>query len=68
MRWRVEAPYLGGVRSNNYTAEGPMTDFKAMAFVLTLAWQEYTKSHGTPCPWDFANSEVVAVGASGSSS
>jgi len=52
-RWRASSEEMGGVKSKPFTAAGPVTDFKAMVWVLTVAWRSYTAVHGHPCPWQF---------------
>ncbi|CAE7236830.1 unnamed protein product [Symbiodinium sp. CCMP2456] len=58
-RWRVEAPYLGGIKSKSFKKDGPIKDWDALVWVLTLAWRGYTETSGESCPWTFEASQVV---------
>ena len=52
-RWRAEAPYLGGIKSKSFGPAG-LSDYDAMVWILTLAWDARRRVHGDACPWNFA--------------
>ena len=52
-RWRATSQEIGGVRSKSFSADGLVSDFKAMVWVLNVAWRHYTAIHGQACPWEF---------------
>lgn len=51
-RWRAEASYLGGIKSKSFGPAG-LSDYGAMVWVLTLAWDARRRVHGDACPWKF---------------
>jgi hypothetical protein len=57
-RWRLRCKRLGGEKSKSWGPRSTTGDYKAMVWLIQLAWRAWTAKSGQACPWNFAGVAV----------